>query len=79
MTNQAEPFLDKNKDYVVAEHEALLSESKCSFVSGLFPPLPEESAKASKFSSIGSRYKVSLCSSVHKFNVCYNIFNIFLF
>ncbi|KAL3577956.1 hypothetical protein D5086_019460 [Populus alba] len=57
VTYQTEPFLDKNKDYVVAEHQALLSESKCSFVSGLFPPLPEESAKSSKFSSIGSRYK----------------------
>ncbi|XP_061974228.1 myosin-6-like isoform X3 [Populus nigra] len=60
VTYQTEPFLDKNKDYVVAEHQALLSESKCSFVSGLFPPLPEESAKASKFSSIGSRYKQQL-------------------
>ncbi|KAG6757275.1 hypothetical protein POTOM_037582 [Populus tomentosa] len=68
VTYQTEPFLDKNKDYVVAEHQALLSESKCSFVSGLLLPLPEESAKSSKFSSIGSRYKVSLCSSVHKFN-----------
>nr|AKT94863.1 Myosin XI B isoform 2 [Populus tomentosa] len=57
VTYQTEPFLDKSKDYVVAEHQALLSESKCSFVSGLFPPLLEESAKSSKFSSIGSRYK----------------------
>ncbi|KAJ6890328.1 hypothetical protein NC651_023977 [Populus alba x Populus x berolinensis] len=50
-------YAGDKKDYVVAEHQALLSESKCSFVSGLFPPLPEESAKSSKFSSIGSRYK----------------------
>uniref|UniRef100_A0A6M2F8R2 Myosin motor domain-containing protein n=1 Tax=Populus davidiana TaxID=266767 RepID=A0A6M2F8R2_9ROSI len=60
VTYQTEHFLDKNKDYVVAEHQALLSESKCSFVSGLFPPLPEESAKSSKFSSIGSRCKQQL-------------------
>ncbi|KAK9083239.1 hypothetical protein Scep_029710 [Stephania cephalantha] len=50
-------FLDKNKDYVIAEHQALLSAASCSFVSGLFPPLLEESSKSSKFSSIGSRFK----------------------
>ncbi|EEF44325.1 myosin XI, putative [Ricinus communis] len=60
VTYQTEYFLDKNKDYVVAEHQALLSESKCSFVSGLFPPLPEDSAKSSKFSSIGSLFKQQL-------------------
>ncbi|KAG2402223.1 Myosin-11 Myosin XI [Vigna angularis] len=54
---QSEQFLDKNKDYVVPEHQDLLSASKCSFVSGLFPPLPEETSKSSKFSSIGSRFK----------------------
>ncbi|KAL5548476.1 hypothetical protein UlMin_003707 [Ulmus minor] len=64
VTYQTELFLDKNKDYVVAEHQELLSASKCSFVSGLFPPLPEESSKSSKFSSIGSRFKVTLMSLV---------------
>lgn len=54
----ADLFLDKNKDYVVAEHQDLLIASKCSFVAGLFPPLPEETSKSSKFSSIGSRFKV---------------------
>ena len=44
---------------MVAEHQALLTASKCSFVVGLFPPLPEESSKSSKFSSIGARFKVS--------------------
>lgn len=38
----ADQFLDKNKDYVVAEHQGLLTESTCPFVAGLFPPLPEE-------------------------------------
>ncbi|XP_022715196.1 myosin-17-like isoform X2 [Durio zibethinus] len=57
VTYQANQFLDKNKDYVVAEHQALLTASKCSFVASLFPPLPEESSKSSKFSSIGSRFK----------------------
>lgn len=60
VTYQTELFLDKNKDYVVAEHQALLSASKCSFVSSLFPPLAEESSKTSKFSSIGSRFKQQL-------------------
>ncbi|KAL8479758.1 hypothetical protein ACS0TY_026623 [Phlomoides rotata] len=62
VTYQTEYFLDKNKDYVIAEHQALLSASSCSFVSGLFPPLPEESSKSSKFSSIGSRFKLQLQS-----------------
>ncbi|KAK8524791.1 hypothetical protein V6N13_015796 [Hibiscus sabdariffa] len=59
---QANQFLDKNKDYVVAEHQALLTASACSFVRSLFPPLPEESSKSSKFSSIGSRFKLQLQS-----------------
>ncbi|XP_057427058.1 myosin-11-like [Lotus japonicus] len=57
---QSDQFLDKNKDYVVPEHQDLLSASKCSFVSGLFPPLPVETSKSSKFSSIGSRFKLQL-------------------
>lgn len=60
VTYQADHFLDKNKDYVIAEFQALLMDSKCSFVANLFPPLPEESSKQSKFSSIGTRFKVSL-------------------
>ncbi|KAI4300104.1 hypothetical protein L6164_033518 [Bauhinia variegata] len=62
VTYQTELFLDKNKDYVVAEHQELLGASKCPFVSGLFPPSPEESSKQSKFSSIGSRFKQQLQS-----------------
>ncbi|KAK9149162.1 hypothetical protein Scep_007919 [Stephania cephalantha] len=62
VTYQADQFLDKNKDYVVAEHQDLLTASKCSFVASLFPPLPEESSKSSKFSSIGSRFKLQLQS-----------------
>ncbi|RDX60565.1 Myosin-12, partial [Mucuna pruriens] len=57
VTYQADYFLDKNKDYVVAEHQALLCASKCPFVANLFPPLPEETSKQSKFSSIGAQFK----------------------
>ncbi|KAJ7979748.1 Myosin [Quillaja saponaria] len=68
VTYQTDFFLDKNKDYVVAEHQALLSASKCSFVSGLFPPLPEESSKSSKFSSIGSLFKQQLQALLETLN-----------
>ncbi|KAH8491136.1 hypothetical protein H0E87_023322 [Populus deltoides] len=57
---QSDHFLDKNKDYVVPEHQDLLNGSKCPFVAGLFPRLPEETSKSSKFSSIGSRFKIQL-------------------
>ncbi|XP_021811107.1 myosin-11-like [Prunus avium] len=65
---QSDQFLDKNKDYVVPEHQDLLGASKCSFVAGLFPPLPEETAKSSKFSSIGSRFKLQLQSLMETLN-----------
>ncbi|KAI6679691.1 hypothetical protein NL676_033572 [Syzygium grande] len=68
VTYLADLFLDKNKDYVVAEHQSLLTESTCSFVAGLFPPLPEESSKSSKFSSIGSRFKLQLQSLMETLN-----------
>ncbi|KAI5398296.1 hypothetical protein KIW84_063906 [Lathyrus oleraceus] len=60
VTYQSDQFLDKNKDYVVPEHQDLLIASKCPFVSDLFPPLPEETSKSSKFSSIGSGFKLQL-------------------
>ncbi|KAJ1687911.1 hypothetical protein LUZ63_019301 [Rhynchospora breviuscula] len=60
VTYQADHFLDKNKDYVVAEYQDLLNASACPFVAGLFPPLPEETSKSSKFSSIGARFKLQL-------------------
>ncbi|XP_017700885.2 myosin-6-like isoform X2 [Phoenix dactylifera] len=68
VTYQTQLFLDKNKDYVVAEHQALLSASKCPFVSGLFPPLSEDSSKSSKFSSIGSRFKQQLQALLETLN-----------
>ncbi|EPS72869.1 hypothetical protein M569_01887, partial [Genlisea aurea] len=60
VTYQTEFFLEKNKDYVIAEHQDLLSASKCTFVSSLFPVSNEEASKQSKFSSIGTRFKQQL-------------------
>jgi hypothetical protein len=74
---QSDQFLDKNKDYVVVEHQNLLSSSSCSFVAGLFPSLSDEMAKSSKFSSIGARFKVSFayhllynCGGLTSVNYC---------
>ncbi|CAK9168642.1 unnamed protein product [Ilex paraguariensis] len=54
-------FLEKNRDYIVVEHCNLLASSKCSFVAGLFPSLPDESSRSSyKFSSVASRFKQQL-------------------
>ncbi|OEL32339.1 Myosin-15 [Dichanthelium oligosanthes] len=58
VTYQTDSFLEKNRDYIVAEHCNLLSSSRCPFVSGLFISLPEESIRSSyKFSSVASRFK----------------------
>ena len=64
VTYQTDLFLDKNKDYVVPEHQELLNASKCAFVASLFPPLPEDSTKSSKFSSIGTGFKVCWVSFI---------------
>ncbi|XP_019082520.1 PREDICTED: myosin-10-like [Camelina sativa] len=68
VTYQTELFLDKNKDYVVGEHQSLMNSSDCSFVSSLFPKPREESSKTSKFSSIGSQFKQQLQSLLETLN-----------
>ncbi|CAF2367949.1 unnamed protein product [Brassica napus] len=68
VTYQADLFLDKNKDYVVAEHQDLLIASSCTFVAGLFPRLAEETSSKTKFSSIGSRFKLQLQSLMETLN-----------
>ncbi|KAJ4907183.1 Myosin-10 [Raphanus sativus] len=68
VTYQTELFLDKNKDYVVREHQALMNSSDCSFVSSLFPKLRLESSGSSKFSSIGSQFKQQLQSLLETLN-----------
>lgn len=62
VTYQTELFVDKNKDYVIGEHQALLNASQCFFVSGLFPALDEESSKQNKFVSIATSFKQQLQS-----------------
>lgn len=38
VTYKTENFLDKNRDFVVGEHQALMQGSSSGFVRGLFPP-----------------------------------------
>ncbi|KAJ1442831.1 P-loop containing nucleoside triphosphate hydrolase [Sesbania bispinosa] len=69
VTYHTDTFLDKNRDYVVVEHCNLLSSSKCPFVSGLLPLLPEESSRSSyKFSSVASRFKQQLQALMETLN-----------
>ncbi|XP_042384069.1 protein OPAQUE1-like [Zingiber officinale] len=61
VTYRTDFFLEKNRDYIVVEHCNLLSSSRCSFVSGLFDSLSEESSRSSyKFSSVALRFKQQL-------------------
>ncbi|KAF3446114.1 hypothetical protein FNV43_RR11293 [Rhamnella rubrinervis] len=70
VTYHTDTFLDKNRDYVVLEHCNLLSSSKCPFVAGLLPPLPEESLRSSyKFSSVASRFKHQLQALMETLNL----------
>ena len=72
VTYRTENFLVKNKDFIVAEHEALLASSSQDFVRALFPTddAPEANGNGRavtpgggssyKFSSVGSRFKRQL-------------------
>ncbi|KOM46098.1 hypothetical protein LR48_Vigan06g140400 [Vigna angularis] len=68
VTYQTDLFLDKNKDYAIPEHADILNASKCSFVSGLFPPLPENATKSKKFSSVATQFKLQLQSLLETLN-----------
>ncbi|XP_024385122.1 myosin-9 isoform X2 [Physcomitrium patens] len=69
VTYQTDLFLDKNKDYVVAEHQSLLGSSRCPFVASLFPSSPEQGSKSSyKFTSIGARFKQQLGALMETLN-----------
>lgn len=61
VTYQTDLFIEKNRDYIIVEHNNLLSSSKCAFISSLFPALNSDSSKSSfKFSSIATRFKQQL-------------------
>ncbi|KAH7279110.1 hypothetical protein KP509_37G005700 [Ceratopteris richardii] len=60
VTYQTDLFLEKNKDYVVVEHEELLLNSKDPFVSGLFTPQSDEMRTCYKLSSVATRFKHQL-------------------
>ena len=70
VTYRTQNFLEKNRDFIVAEHEALMASSKEDLVSLLFSPRESSdsgfklsnAAKGSsyKFSSVGSRFKRQL-------------------
>jgi myosin-5 len=68
VTYRTDNFLAKNRDFVVAEHQALLGASQQDFVRQLFPPDvdgPADGGKGGamssyKFSSVGSRFKKQL-------------------
>ena len=42
VTYHTQNFLDKNRDFVVAEHQSLMQAAGSSFVQALFPPDPDE-------------------------------------
>lgn len=62
-------FLDKNKDFIVAEHQELMSQSTQNFMKILFPPQEKSNNNSSfKFSSVGSRFQrqlAELMASLH--------------
>ncbi|CAI5468190.1 unnamed protein product [Closterium sp. Yama58-4] len=59
VTYQTDLFLEKNKDYVVMEHQALLGASIDPFVAALFP-MPSGDKAKTKFTSLGSGFKQQL-------------------
>lgn len=56
-------FLEKNKDFIVLEHQELLGNSTEAFVQDLYPVEKDTSAPQSsfKFSSVSSRFSRQLC------------------
>ncbi|KAI3983221.1 hypothetical protein MKX01_015363, partial [Papaver californicum] len=57
VTYQADYFLDKNKDYVVAEHQALLDASSRPLLQISFLNCPRTAQNNPNSSSIGTRFK----------------------
>jgi myosin-5 len=55
-------FLEKNKDFIVLEHQELLGDSTEAFVRGLYPAEPDapSGVQSFKFSSVSSRFSKQL-------------------
>jgi len=71
VTYQMDHFLEKNKDYVIAEHQELLSTADFDYIRSLFPAEVEDgkdpkasqkSKSAYQFKSVGTRFKGQLAS-----------------
>lgn len=78
VTYESANFLEKNKDFVVAEHESLMQNSVVEFIRNLFP-VPEEDAasgtdrnksmRSFKFNSVGSQFKKQLAELMQQLHV----------
>jgi len=68
VTYETDHFLEKNKDYVIAEHQELLCNSQFEYIKQLFPPEPEadkngkglKGKSSYQFKSVGTRFKGQL-------------------
>ena len=76
VTYECDHFIEKNKDFVVADHQKLLAESEESLLRDIFAPEEEKapapgaraSKSAMKFSSIGAAFKTQLGALMAKLN-----------
>ena len=65
VTYESDYFIEKNKDFVIAEHQSLLAASDLELLVGIFEVKPDPKAdnrgkSAMKFSSIGAGFKGQL-------------------
>jgi len=73
VTYESESFLDKNKDFVVQQHEELLSKSERPMVAEMFvypnDPSSNRNTSSTKLSSVSARFKSQLGELMAKLNV----------
>eukprot|EP01025_Chloroclados_australasicus_P040986 TRINITY_DN4316_c0_g2_i3.p1 TRINITY_DN4316_c0_g2~~TRINITY_DN4316_c0_g2_i3.p1 ORF type:complete len:1103 (-),score=96.76 TRINITY_DN4316_c0_g2_i3:1692-5000(-) len=74
VTYQTDQLMDKNRDYVVSEHQALMISSGDRLLKQLFKPDEQESENESqnsfKLSSVGFRFRNQLKDLADKLNQC---------
>ena len=76
VTYECDHFIEKNKDFVVADHQKLLADSEETLLRDIFAPEEEKapapgaraSKSAMKFSSIGAAFKSQLGALMAKLN-----------